>query len=84
MLFILSPFLIDVFTRFLYSDIIEKPSFLSKRKGLNVHVRCNCFSSSIKYLSDVLRDFKKFTSNKILKAIEGTDLKVGEIRCHGS
>ena len=70
---------IDVFTRAVHSDIIvESIAFCKRNKGLNIHAWCIMsnhlhliISISPPYtLSDVLRDFKKFTSNKIIKTIE--------------
>ncbi|WP_423147693.1 REP-associated tyrosine transposase [Rubrolithibacter danxiaensis] len=69
---------IDVFSRKEYADIvIESLRFCQKNKGLKVHAWCimsnhlHLIVSTIEpnRLSDVLRDFKKFTSNQIIKAI---------------
>jgi REP element-mobilizing transposase RayT len=70
---------IDVFTRKMYADIIvESLIFCQKNKGLNIHAWC-LMSNHIHLivstnepftLSDFLRDFKKHTSSKIVKAIE--------------
>lgn len=71
---------IDVFTRKQYSDVIvESLNFCVKNKGLQVygwvimsnhiHLIISCEETS--ELSDILRDFKKYTSSQIVKAIEG-------------
>ncbi len=69
---------IDVFTRYCYIEIvIESLKFCIKEKGLRLHAWC-LMSSHIHLivsaekgnLSDILRDFKKFTSSTILKQIE--------------
>jgi putative transposase len=70
---------VDVFSRSLYSNIIvESLTFCQRNKGLKIHGWC-IMSNHLHLivstnppntLSDVLRDFKKFTSNQILKAIE--------------
>lgn len=69
---------IDVFTRKEYAEIIvESLKFCQKNKGLKIHAWC-IMSNHVHLivstahpnkLSDVLRDFKKFTSNQIIKAI---------------
>lgn len=70
---------IDVFTRQQYRDIlIESLAYCIKQKGLNLHawvIMSNHvhFIASAKdenKLSDILRDFKKFTSIKILESIK--------------
>jgi putative transposase len=70
---------IDVFTRSIYADIIvESLKFCQQKKSLNVHAWC-IMSNHLHLivstkepiaLSDVLRDFKKYTSTQIIKAIE--------------
>ncbi len=70
---------VDVFTRKMYADIVvESLIFCKKEKGLKIHAWC-IMSNHIHLiistnennnLSDVLRDFKKYTSSKIVKAIE--------------
>jgi putative transposase len=71
---------IDVFTRTEYADIVvESLKFCQQKKGLKVHAWCimsnhiHLIISAIEpnKLSDVLRDFKKFTSSQIIKAISG-------------
>ena len=69
---------IDVFTRSDYVNIvIDSLAYCQKEKGLLVHAYCIMtnhlhliISSPSHNLSDIIRDFKKFTSAKILKAIE--------------
>ena len=69
----------DVFTRREYAEIVmESLVYCKEKKGLNIHAWCIMPSHvhliiSTKEpfrLSNVLRDFKKFTSVKILQAIE--------------
>jgi putative transposase len=70
---------VDVFTRKEYSDIVvESLIYCRKNKGLKIHAWC-IMSNHLhlilsvdenKSLSDILRDFKKFTSSSIVKAIE--------------
>ncbi len=69
---------IDVFTRNEYRFIItDSLNFCIKEKGLEVyawvlmtnHLHA-ILSSSKNELSAIIRDFKKFTSNKIIEAIE--------------
>lgn len=66
----------DVFTRTVYRDmIIESFKYCRKTKGLKIYAyvimsnHIHCIVSSNDNLSDVIRDFKKFTSKEILKAI---------------
>lgn len=69
----------DVFTRKLYIEIIEDSlNFCIDNKGLVVYgyvVMSNhvhlLVSAKENNLSDLLRDFKKFTSQQITKAIDG-------------
>jgi len=70
---------VDVFTRERYSNIIiESLKFCSEKKGLNIyayvimsnhlHIIANC---EMNYnLSDILRDFKKFSSKRIIDSIK--------------
>jgi REP element-mobilizing transposase RayT len=70
---------IDVFTRKIYADmVVESLKFCQTNKGLRVHAWC-IMSNHVHLiistqepitLSEVLRDFKKFTSSNIIKAIE--------------
>jgi len=70
---------VDVFTRAAYSDIVvESLRFCQKNKGLEIfawvimsnHLHLIVSCSGNFRLSDVLRDFKKFTSTQIVNAIE--------------
>jgi REP element-mobilizing transposase RayT len=70
---------VDVFTRTAYADIaVESLIFCQDNKGLNVHAWC-IMSNHVHLivsareghtLSDIIRDFKKFTAQRILAAIE--------------
>jgi putative transposase len=70
--------LVDVFTRKDYRDIIlDSIRFCQKEKGLSLHSWCIMSnhvhliaSARDANLSDVLRDFKKFTSKQLVKAIK--------------
>lgn len=71
---------IDVFTRQVYFDILEDSvSYCRKEKGLELY--CYCFMPSHVHFifrsaneqpSELLRDFKRHTSKKIIEAIENT------------
>jgi putative transposase len=69
---------VDVFTRKGYKDIVlESLRFCQKEKGLLLHGWCIMSnhvhliaSAKNEDLSKILRDFKKFTSKKIIAAIE--------------
>jgi REP element-mobilizing transposase RayT len=69
---------IDVFTRKVYRDIIiDNLNFYSKNKGLIIYgfvVMCNhihlIIQAENENLSDILRDFKKFTAKTILEKIQ--------------
>ncbi len=70
---------IDVFTRSIYADIVvESLNFCVENKGLQVHawvimsnhLHLIVSSTNEDGLSANIRDFKKFTSQKICKAIE--------------
>jgi putative transposase len=69
---------VDVFSRKDYCNIlIESLKFCQKEKGLKIYawvIMCNhihlIIQSDKTPLSDILRDFKKFTASKIIKAIE--------------
>ena len=70
---------IDVFTRIEYANIlIESLKYCQLEKGLKIHawvvmsnhVHLIISSDGKNTLSDILRDFKKFTSSRITKAIE--------------
>ncbi len=69
---------VDVFTRDVYKDIVlDSIRYCQEYKGLQVyawaimtnHIHMIIGSNKDK-LSDILRDFKKFTSKKIITAIE--------------
>ena len=69
---------VDIFSRQRYRDIIiESLKYCRENKGLHVvgwvimsnHLHLIVFTESLE-LSDVLRDFKKFTANKILESIK--------------
>ena len=68
----------DVFTCSIYIDIvIDSIRFYQKEKGLKIYawvIMSNhihlIWRSETNNLSDIIRDFKKFTSRKIVKAIE--------------
>ncbi len=68
---------VDVFTRNCYKDIIvESLKFCQKEKGLKIfawvimsnHLHLIIQSDTHK-LSDIIRDFKKYTASQIIKAI---------------
>nr|WP_262918364.1 transposase [Mucilaginibacter straminoryzae] len=70
---------IDIFTRPLYKQIIiDSLDFCCKNKGLNLYAFCLMsnhlhllVSAKGHYaLSDIIRDFKKYTSKKITEAIQ--------------
>ncbi|MCX2742681.1 transposase [Mangrovivirga sp. M17] len=70
---------VDVFTRKEYADIVvESLIFCQKIKGLEIYSWC-LMSNHLHlivaakegyYLSDILRDFKKYTAKEILSAID--------------
>jgi REP element-mobilizing transposase RayT len=68
---------VDVFTRKEYRDILlDSLRFCQEEKGLLVHAWCVMSnhihligSSKNQNLSEILRDFKKFTSKQIIEAI---------------
>jgi putative transposase len=70
---------IDVFTRQRYRDIvIDSLKFCQENKGLRIsgyvimsnHLHMIVETEEGNQLSDVMRDFKKFTANTILKSIQ--------------
>lgn len=69
---------VDVFTRREYRDIVlDSIRHCQKNKGLVLHVWCImsnhlhlAVSAVNNNTSDILRDFKKFTSKQIIKAIQ--------------
>lgn len=70
---------IDVFTRPVYQDLfLESVRHCQVNKGLQLHCWCLMTnhvhflaSAKNKDLSNVLRDFKKYTSHRIIQEIEG-------------
>lgn len=69
---------VDVFTRNEYKEIlIESLQYCQKEKGLLIyswvimsnHIHLIVSSNKVK-LSDIIRDFKKFTATKIINAID--------------
>ncbi len=69
----------DVFTRKEYAEIvIDSLLFCKGKKGLNIHAWCIMpnhlhliISARVPFqLSDIIRDLKKFTSAKIIQAIQ--------------
>ena len=69
---------IDVFTSNLYADILKDSlKFCQVNKGLNIHAWCIMSNhihviistNGIKRLYEVIRDFKKYSSFAIIKAI---------------
>ena len=69
---------IDVFTRQAYFEILEQSlTFCRKEKGMEIYAYCFMpshvhfiFRSANDDPSGVLRDFKKYTSKQVVKAIE--------------
>jgi len=70
---------VDVFTRSIYSDIIvDSLKFCQQNKGLQIlawcimpnHIHLVVEAIGKEPLSNILRDFKKFTSAEIIRAIE--------------
>lgn len=68
----------DVFTRSIYTDIvIDSLRYCQKERGLKIYawvIMSNHIHTIIRSetnnLSDIIRDFKKYTSSKIVRAIE--------------
>jgi len=69
---------VDVFTRKIYKDIcIESLAFCRAKKGLKIfgyvimsnHIHLILQSETLS-LSDIIRDFKKFTANRIIDFME--------------
>ena len=68
---------IDVFSRPIYQDIfIDSIRYCQQHRGLLLHAWCLMSNhthllatAKNKDMSDILRDFKKFTSNTIVKAV---------------
>ncbi len=69
---------VDVFTRKTYCEkVIESIKYCQEEKGLILHAWCimsnhvHLIASAVNHnLSDILCDFKKFTSKQIIKTIE--------------
>ena len=72
---------VDVFTRQAYADIlIENLLYCQRHKGLKIYAwvimtnHCHLILRTEGFkLSDVIRDFKKYTAKKIMEAIEQND-----------
>jgi REP element-mobilizing transposase RayT len=73
---------IDVFSRDMYRKIIiDSLSFCQKEKGLVInayvimsnHIHMICYTKEPFLLSEVLRDFKKFTANFIIESIQNNE-----------
>ncbi|WP_299900712.1 transposase [uncultured Aquimarina sp.] len=68
---------IDVFTRQLYFDVLaESVSYCRKEKGMEMYAYCFMpshvhfiFRSSQEQPMELLRDFKRYTSNKVVECI---------------
>ncbi len=69
---------IDLFTRLSYKNIIlESLEYCQKEKGLEIygwclmpsHLHILCSSDKV-LMSDIMRDFKTYTSKKLIKTIE--------------
>jgi putative transposase len=73
---------IDIFTQGSYIDIVlESLKYCQNEKGLRIHAWC-IMSNHLHLIistkfgvhpSDILRDFKKFTSKQIIAAIENKE-----------
>ncbi|MBS4057084.1 MAG: transposase [Bacteroidales bacterium] len=75
---------VDVFTRNQYKDILlEGLVYCQHNKGLEIfawcimtnHVHLIIRATKTDQLPEIMRDFKKFTSKAVLKAIENNDLE---------
>jgi len=74
---------VDVFTRQIYVDILlNSIRYCQKNKGLQIYAwvvmtnHCHLIISSTGLpLSDIIRDLKKFTSKKIMDAIENNEFE---------
>ncbi len=73
---------VDVFTRPLYRNILfESLTYCQKAKGLKIyawvlmsnHIHL-LVSAKNENLSDIIRDFKKFTAKKIVKANDSVEV----------
>ncbi|MFD0962961.1 REP-associated tyrosine transposase [Pseudofulvibacter geojedonensis] len=70
---------VDVFTRLSQKELlVASLKYCQKEKGLEIyaycimssHIHMLCRATEGKVLSDVIRDFKKYTSKKIIKTIQ--------------
>lgn len=70
---------IDIFTRPIYKEIVVKSlQYCQKNKGLRIygwcimtnHIHLVISAKEENNLSDILRDFKKFTASSVLKKLE--------------
>lgn len=69
---------VDLFTRPVYKDIVlASLGYCREHKGLMIHAYCIMtshihliVSSEREMLNDIIRDFKKFTSKELVKAIK--------------
>ena len=75
---------IDIFTRPVFAEIVvDSLNYCIREKGLLVHawvLMPNHFHGILsaaenKNLSDIIRDFKKFTAGKILKELENSEIE---------
>lgn len=75
---------LDVFTRKLYKDVIvESLQYCIEHKGLKVysyvimtnHIHLVCQASQGYELSSIIRDFKKFTTKKIIRLILNNNIE---------
>jgi len=72
---------VDIFTRKIYSDILlENLRYCQQHKGLKIYAwvimsnHCHLILNTEGFkLSDVIRDFKKYTAKKIYQAIENNE-----------
>ena len=80
---------VDVFARREYRDIvIESLKYCQKDKGLLLHGWCIMSnhvhliaSAKNEDLSNILRDFKKFTSKRLLELLKRTNMKAEKTGC---
>ena len=71
---------VDVFTRPVYKEIIvDSLKFCQREKGLEVIAwvlmtnHLHMVATSERNLSDIIRDFKKFTSKRIASEVQSSD-----------
>lgn len=83
---------VDVFTRNIYKDVlVENLTYCQKHKGLILYAWCIMTNHVHLIMSvregyiqeDILRDFKKFTSKKLVNLNECNTRKVGKTGCSG-